>query len=223
MELFEIVFWGQVIVPLSLMCLCYKMSYLLKDSRRRNIICLVHLAVVLPLYFLLIKYPVTATVVDAETGKPIDGAIVMAAWMGSGFGMPGIASSDIVKVGEAVTDSGGKVRIDGRYCPNTSVPNLIVYKKGYVAWTREEIFQSLNRRPEFEWKSGYVFRLEKLDKYREEIEYIHKNHVSFIRSNMRGAVTTKLRSAIRWEALLAQEEVIEQERKLRAREKQKAK
>jgi hypothetical protein len=86
---------------------------------------------------------VRGQVVEAATGRPIDGAIVVARWdwlgyrsalEGSGF----YANGDAVHVGEALTDREGRYSIAG-WGPvlraggkmDEKAPNLIVFKPGY--------------------------------------------------------------------------------------------
>ena len=82
-------------------------------------------------------------VVDAASGQPLEGAVVVARWdwldyrsafEGSGF----YANGDVVHMGEAVADRGGRFTIPG-WGPKTraggkmdeKAPNLIAFKAGY--------------------------------------------------------------------------------------------
>ena len=76
---------------------------------------------------------ITGTVIDAETMKPIEGAVVMVEWTKQeGFGDYHTAS---VKVLEAVTDKNGKVSLEGIFNLLVDSPTVAVYKPGYVTWS----------------------------------------------------------------------------------------
>lgn len=82
--------------------------------------------------------PVAARVVDADTGQPLAGVVIMAYWdlhQGSLFGHA--PSCGAVDIEEAVTDENGNFRIPG-WGPVTSScdmraesPSLILFKSGY--------------------------------------------------------------------------------------------
>ncbi|RLC98243.1 MAG: hypothetical protein DRI46_11675, partial [Chloroflexi bacterium] len=120
---------------------------------------------------------ITVKVVDAETDEPIEGAVVLVQWTKTtGFGFK---ATSIYKLVELVSDKNGELTIPGVFKLGASKPMLVVYKKGYVAWRNEYIFPSYERRTNFHWRDGYVFRLEHF-----KAEYSHKDHVSFLdRSN----------------------------------------
>ena len=54
----------------------------------------------------------TGTVVDAETGAPIEGAVVLVEWTVT-KGVPGMTVTETYKVIEKITDKEGKVKIPG--------------------------------------------------------------------------------------------------------------
>ncbi|TAL24111.1 MAG: carboxypeptidase regulatory-like domain-containing protein, partial [Nitrospirae bacterium] len=120
--------------------------------------------------------PITGTVVDAETGKPIEGAVVLVEWT-KAEGVPGLTSTKSFKVIEKLTDKDGKVTIEGISDISVDPPDLTVYKKGYVAWNNESIFPEYKKRTDFKWKNGYVFKLERF-----KPEYSYVEHTSFIHS-----------------------------------------
>ena len=118
---------------------------------------------------------ITGQVVDAETGKPLEGAVILVEWTKtSGLGH---TSTESFKVVEAVTDKNGKAGIEGLFSLRADYPSVTVYKKGYVAWNSKKIFPSYDKREDFEWDSTYEFRLEKF-----KDRYSYGEHVSFIRS-----------------------------------------
>jgi hypothetical protein len=116
--------------------------------------------------------PITGTVVDAETGKPIEGAVVMAEWT-KRHGI-GDYHTESVKVVEVLSDKDGKVRISGILVPFVDPPDVTVYKKGYVAWSNRSIFMDGGRK-DFVWNNGAVFKLEKF-----KPEYSYVEHDSFV-------------------------------------------
>jgi hypothetical protein len=116
--------------------------------------------------------PITGTVVDAETGKPIEGAVVMAEWT-KRHGI-GDYHTESVKVVEVLSDKDGKVRISGILDPFVDPPDVTVYKKGYVAWNNRNIFMDGGRK-DFVWNNGAVFKLEKF-----KSEYSYVKHDSFV-------------------------------------------
>ena len=116
---------------------------------------------------------ITGTVVDAETGQPIEGAVVLAEWsITKGLGLTYSKSYEVV---EAVTDKEGKVTVSGLFNPLVNHPSVTVYRKGYVAWNNQYIFPDRKRRVDFKWSNDCVFRLEKF-----RPEYSHIKHVNFI-------------------------------------------
>jgi hypothetical protein len=126
------------------------------------------LLIVLPLLYINSYRPITCTVVDAETGKPIVGAVVMVGWS-RGKGLPGLTYTTTIKIDETVSDKKGRVRIPGIISLFSDPPYLTVYKKDYVAWSNEYIFPDWERRKDFKWQPGYVFELEEF-----KPEYTHE-------------------------------------------------
>ena len=152
---------------------------------------------------------ITGVVVDAETGKPIEGAVILVEWLTT-KGLPGMSYRESYKVVEAVTDNEGKASIEGVSSPMVSAPRVTIYKKGYVAWNNEYIFPDWKKRTDFKWVNNYVFKLEKF-----KLEYSHDKHMSFIRASMGMTLDQKkiMYNAIRWEDLKASEEMREKGKK----------
>jgi len=80
------------------------------------------------------------TVVDADTGQPIDGAAVVIVWYKETcLAFPGDAAEHLHAVKETVTDSAGRFTVSAwrgiDWNPSTHVktPLIIVYKPGYAA------------------------------------------------------------------------------------------
>ena len=153
---------------------------------------------------------ITGIVVDAETGQPIEGAVILVEWT-KAKGLPGMTYTESHKVVEVVTDKEGKASIEGVLSPMVSAPRITVYKKGYVAWNNKLIFPDCKKRTDFKWENNYVFKLEK---FKPEYSYI--KHTGFISSAILvGAFEKKqlMYKAIRWEELKASEERSAQQNK----------
>lgn len=127
---------------------------------------------------------ITGTVVDVETGKPVEGAVVLVEWtMTKGLGLTYTKSYKVV---EALSDKEGKFSVEGVSNPLVNPPDLTIYKKGYVVWNNLKIFPDYKKREDFKWQSGYVFKLER---FKPEYSYIE--HQMFI--------TGAINSTIGWE------------------------
>ncbi|CAK8711010.1 Carboxypeptidase regulatory-like domain-containing protein [Candidatus Electrothrix laxa] len=84
--------------------------------------------------------PTTLRVLDAETKRPIGGAVALAEWTSTG-GFPGLSHTDTAKVAEDVSDSEGKLTIPGAIGFNAlRRPHIKVYKPGYVGWDSRLIY-----------------------------------------------------------------------------------
>ncbi len=148
---------------------------------------------------------ITGTVVDAESGEPIEGAVILVEWTVT-KGLPGLNYTESFKVVEAVSDKNGKVKIaDGVYDISVAPPDVTVYKKGYVAWNDRYVFPDYKKRKDFEWKDGYVFRLEKF-----KAEYSYHKHVLFINGAIHSGMASEqkllINDATQWEEFKAMQE-----------------
>ena len=143
-------------------------------------------------------YPdMTGTVVDAETGQPIEGAVVLVEWTKK-VGI-GDYHTESVKVVEVVTDEKGKFKVTGIVKPFIEPPDMTIYKKGYVAWNNKVIFPEYKKREGFKWRSGNIY---KLDRFKPE--YSHIEHTSFIHSATNASISSNkmmIEKAYRWEEL----------------------
>ncbi|MCW5203871.1 hypothetical protein VU12_13150, partial [Desulfobulbus sp. US4] len=82
----------------------------------------------------------TFRVLDAETKRPIEGAVALAHWT-STDGFPGLTHTDTAKVAEDVSDSEGKLSIPGAWgFLALQRPHIKVYKPGYVGWDSRLIY-----------------------------------------------------------------------------------
>ena len=120
---------------------------------------------------------ITGKVIDAETGQPIEEAILLVEWTKTrGFGNTYTTSEKAVEV---FSDKSGLVKIPGYNVRFVNEPDITVYKPGYVAWNSHSIFidgKHRVKRTDFKWKNGYIFRLEK---FKNEFGYVaHESFVS---------------------------------------------
>jgi hypothetical protein len=140
---------------------------------------------------------ISGIVVDAETGKPIEGAVVLVEW-GVTKGLPGMTYTESYKVAELVSDKDGKVTLpEAGPNPLANPPNLTVYKRGYVAWNNRYIFSDFRERKDFRWEDGFVFHLEKF-----KPEHTHNAHSIFISSVVGVSALEKkqlMLKAVHWE------------------------
>jgi hypothetical protein len=122
--------------------------------------------------------PFEGRVIDSGTGKPVEGAAVLASWaFESGSGMQGPAGAESTL---SDTDS------DGRYLiprlADFATPTrghlerftLVVYKRGYVAWRSDRRFDDLTPRRDFA-QTGNLARLDKLP-----ADASHVRHLRFV-------------------------------------------
>lgn len=149
---------------------------------------------------------ISGTVIDAETGSPIEGAVVLVEWT-KAEGVPGLVSTKSYKVVEAVTDKDGKFTVEDVKKLLIDPPDVTVYKKGYVAWSSRWIFPDWRNRTDFKWGTTSLFKLEHF-----KPEYSYDKHVSFISlstNSSLGGEKTLIEKAYRWEELKASSELNE--------------
>jgi len=149
----------------------------------------------------LVRTPVkiSGRVVDAETGEPIEGAVIL---------VKGIWSD---KPLELISNKDGMVTMKGDFHMIPRPPSVTAYKKGYVAWNSYRIFPLTPRttREDFKWQDGYIFRLERWRPERESYYYNRESHIDFIRAGTENSVISEskvLKKAIEWEEKKAMEE-----------------
>ncbi len=128
----------------------------------------------------------TATIIDNETGKPIEGAVAIAiwrktstkdrAWFEGGTEIPS-------RIEEAVSDKNGNIFIKkfwNWHLLETHYPRLTVYKFGYVCWDQIFIMGQKEDRKDFN-KESRIVRMVKWSK-----GFSLYLHDSFIQSCTRG-------------------------------------
>jgi len=143
-------------------------------------------------------YPsMTGTVIDADTGKPIEGAVVLAEWTRTrGIGL---TSTEVEKVVTATTDKNGRFTVSGMCNPCADAPDLTIYKKGYVGWNNRYIFPGFKKRTDFRWRKDIIVKIENF-----QPTYSHSDHSSFLDSCVRSWMKSERKQpflkAFRWES-----------------------
>jgi hypothetical protein len=110
---------------------------------------------------------ISGKIVDNATGKPIEGALVVAQWTKKhGFGL---TNHTLNKITETLTDKEGAFTLSGNYDPFVEPPEMIIYKEGYIPWRNDSIFPSCNLVKENEWNNNVTYKLDIFtDKYTAE-------------------------------------------------------
>jgi hypothetical protein len=91
-------------------------------------------------------FTLRSQVLDARTGEPIPGAIVVGNWTTTA-GMPGLTHTEFVGVREAATDAQGRFELERLQQLNGLYDEqIIVYKFGYLAWNNNFLGASHYRR-----------------------------------------------------------------------------
>lgn len=111
---------------------------------------------------------ISGRVVDADTGNPIGGAVVLAQWASS-HGL-GLTYHTISKTTETETDRDGRFSISGNYNPLDDPPVLIICKKGYVPWRNDKDFMDKlwTQYDKVIWQNNMTY---KLTHWRDEYSY----------------------------------------------------
>jgi hypothetical protein len=139
--------------------------------------------------------PFDGVVTDAETDRPIAGAVVAASWaFERGVGLVGPSGAR-----DLVTETGvdGRYRIPGlRDLPSgrsTKVRRftLIVYKNGYVAWRSDRLFPGGEARHDFSQRDNRA----RLEKWRPALQ--HHRHLVFMGGG------SAIKTAASWEVAAA--------------------
>ncbi|MFW2367062.1 MAG: hypothetical protein ACN4GW_11640 [Desulforhopalus sp.] len=134
--------------------------------------------------FFMVRLPVTFRVLDADTGKPIAGAVAIAMWFKT-KGLPGLSNTYIAKAVEAVSDKNGNLGFSFLFGHAAIFkPHVKVYKAGYVGWDSERIYLGSHKkepiipktkeRKQFAMKDQDIF----LEPWKKEYTYIsHHFHI----------------------------------------------
>lgn len=143
----------------------------------------------------------TATVIDDETGKPIEGAVAIAIWRGKQKNCTIVGSLEgacwgFLRAEETASDKEGKITIPGFWKTtidpgkrgSATSPRLTVYKFGYVCWDQQEIFH-----PKSRWEDRKDFnrdnRIVRLEKWPEDMSF--RKHSDFEDNVTRGDSSLK--------------------------------
>ena len=116
----------------------------------------------------------TGIVVDAETGQPIKGAVVLVQWTET-KGLPGMSYHELHKIVEVETSEEGKFKVSETSNPLVGPPTVVIYKSGYVAWRNDFIFPGWKKQTNSSYQTGSVIKLEKFKE-----TYSHEEHIDFI-------------------------------------------
>lgn len=110
---------------------------------------------------------ITGKVVDKATGKPIEGALIVAQWTKTKGALIGLPSHDLSMITETLTDRGGTFFISIiPNDPSVNPPVMIIYKEGYIPWRNDSIFPSRNLVKDNEWNNNVTYKLDVFtDKY----------------------------------------------------------
>lgn len=138
---------------------------------------------------------VSGKVIDAETGEPVEGAVVFVEWTIT-KGLPGVSYHETYKIIEEITRKEGKILIPAILNPAVGDPQILIYKPGYVGWRNDFIFPNWKRRTDFKYQTGMVMKMEKF-----KDEFSHKEHLEFIEYGVHlyRAEKRQLYNAIQWE------------------------
>jgi len=167
---------------------------------------LIAIAVVSVVLGLTISYSkaITGTVVDAETGKPIEGAVVLVEWTRrAGIGDYHTIS---VRVAETATEKDGKFKAFGPLHPFVDPVSVTIYKKGYIAWNNKFTF------PNYEHRKQYQDMYDQIRLEHFEDNYSYNKHTLFIGTCISDAFAShkkrRFTTAYQWELDLARKEVL---------------
>lgn len=108
---------------------------------------------------------ISGKVVDNVTGKPLEGAVVVAQWTKT-RGIPGLQYSDLQKITETLTDKEGTFSLSGTFGLLLEPPRMIIYKVGYIPWRNDMVFPGGHITKDHEWNNDVTYKLDVFsDKY----------------------------------------------------------
>lgn len=129
---------------------------------------------------------ITGKVVDSATGKPIEGAVVVAQWT-KPRGWLGEQQRELHKIIETLTDREGKFFLSGTTGFVLDPPVMIIYKEGYISWRNDQIFPSCNKVKNNEWNNNVTYRLDVFD-----TKYSYEQYYQFLDSGIIGLNNTPI-------------------------------
>lgn len=137
-------------------------------------------------------------VLDAQTGQPIAGAIVLGVWSMVG-GPSGLPRTNPVAVKEVEADAEGRFVLEAPGPTGVEEESVTVYKSGYIAWNN--LFTFPTSEPRADTRLPSKIRLERFPPAQS-----HRRHVDFISEATLGkddpATTPKFWKAVRPEYFL---------------------
>jgi hypothetical protein len=116
--------------------------------------------------------PIEAQVVDAQTGQPLAGAVVVGVWTREA-GLPGFYYRKLVGVIEMETDSQGRFTLGRPWSLFSRQESVTVYKFGYIAWNNLFLFPLMERR-----QDSQVPPTVPIERFPEAGS--HRRHIGFI-------------------------------------------
>jgi hypothetical protein len=141
---------------------------------------------------------IRARVLDARTGQPIPGAVVVGVWTEVDSFL-GLSSTRLVGVREAETDAEGRMELPRLRFGWPEDEAITIYKPGYIAWSNLFVFPSSERRPSQRVPAEVL-----LERFPSGASRQH--HIDFISGATRGGdspeTTPKFWNAVRKEQLL---------------------
>lgn len=128
--------------------------------------------------------PWKAQIVDAETGRPVEGVVVLAYWIRSYASLGGWAGSEYYASEEVVTGPDGRFVIGARWSYTIPLvmkvdgPEFVIFKPGHGRWRLQEGeggYEAVKRR--FETGEEVVIEMPLLKTREERLKF----HVTVIR------------------------------------------
>jgi hypothetical protein len=162
----------------------------------------------------------TAIVLDAETGKPIEGAVAIAIWRVGDKDGPWFEGGSLVaeRIEEAVSDKEGNIYIDDFwdwYLLESSYPRLTIYKPGYVCWDQKNIY--IDRfHSEIRKDFNKENRIARMKKWPKDISFVdHWSFMNFVTQGENDKAKQQLfRKAFEYERVFeSKERTIEYEKR----------
>lgn len=101
----------------------------------------------------------SGTVVDGATGRPIEGALVVAQWT-KPRGIPGMQYHELHKITETLTDKEGKFSISGTSGFLLDLPKMIIFKAGYIPWRNDMTFPGGKLNKDNEWNNAITYKMD---------------------------------------------------------------
>jgi len=129
--------------------------------------------------------PLRGQVLDAQTGRPVSGAVVLGVWTKLEWNASQ-ASGTLVDVKETEVDDAGRftlARPDARYARE----NIVVHKPGYVAWSNYAVF------PTYQQRDGTVPPQILLEPFPAGERRLHDRHAEWLDSYARRGLYPKAR------------------------------